>query len=46
MASRMINRGCNPLIVSKYLRHSSTQQTLDTYSHLFPNITNGIMDKI
>ena len=46
MASRMINKGCNPLIVSKHLRHSSTQQTLDTYSHLFPNITNGIMDKI
>ena len=46
MASRMINKGLNPLIVSKHLRHSSTQQTLDTYSHLFPNVTNGIMDEI
>lgn len=46
MASRMINQGCNPLIVSKHLRHSSTQQTLDTYSHLFPNVTKGLMDRL
>lgn len=46
MASRMINAGLNPLIVSKHLRHSSTQQTLDTYSHLFPNATKDVMDKI
>lgn len=45
-ASRMINAGCSPLLVSKHLRHSSTQQTLDTYSHLFPNETIGLMDKI
>lgn len=46
MASRMINQGCNPLLVAKHLRHASTQQTLDTYSHLFPNITDGLMDKL
>lgn len=46
MASRMINQGCNPLLVSKHLRHASTQQTLDTYSHLFPNATNGLMDRL
>jgi integrase len=46
MASRMINKGCNALIVSKHLRHASTQQTLDTYAHLFPKITAGIMDEI
>ncbi|MFA6667660.1 MAG: site-specific integrase [Bacilli bacterium] len=46
MASRMINQGCNPLLVSKHLRHSSTQQTLDTYSHLFPNVTKGLMDRL
>ena len=34
------------LLVSKHLRHASTQQTLDTYSHLFPNETIGLMDKI
>lgn len=45
-ASRMINAGCSPLIVSKHLRHASTQQTLDTYAHLFPNDTIGLMDKI
>ncbi len=46
MASRMINQGCNPLLVSKHLRHASTQQTLDTYSHLFPNATTGLMDTL
>lgn len=46
MASRMINQGCNPLLVAKHLRHASTQQTLDTYSHIFPNATNGLMDKL
>ncbi|MCI1244507.1 MAG: site-specific integrase [Bacilli bacterium] len=46
MASRLINAGVNPLIVSKHLRHASTQQTLDTYSHLFPSVTDGLMDKI
>lgn len=46
MASRMINKGLNVLIVSKHLRHASTQQTLDTYSHLFAKITEGVMDNI
>ncbi len=46
MASRMINQGCNPLLVSKHLRHASTQQTLDTYSHLFPSATSGLMDRL
>lgn len=46
IASRMINQGLNPLIVSTHLRHSSTQQTLDTYSHLFPKITKNVMDQI
>jgi len=46
MASRMINHGCNPLLVAKHLRHASTQQTLDTYSHLFPNVNQGLMDKL
>ena len=46
MASSIIIKGLNPLIVSKHLRHPPTQQTLDTYSHLFPNVTNGIMNEI
>ena len=45
-ASRMINAGCDALLVSKHLRHASTQMTLDTYSHLFPNRTKGLIDKI
>lgn len=45
-ASRMINAGCDALLVSKHLRHSSTQMTLDTYSHLFPSRTKGLVDKI
>ena len=45
-ASRMINAGVSPLIVSKHLRHSSVKETLDTYSHIFPSETIGIIDKI
>ena len=45
-ASLMINAGAIPLAVSKHLRHASTQQTLDTYSHLYPSENNNIMDKI
>ena len=45
-ASRMINAGISPLIVSKHLRHSSVKETLDTYSHIFPSETIGIMDKV
>ncbi len=44
MASLMIASGMNVLMVSKHLRHSSTQQTLDTYAHLFPGSTDGLMD--
>lgn len=45
-ASRMINAGVSPLIVSKHLRHSSVKETLDTYSHIFPSETMGIIDKV
>lgn len=45
-ASRMINMGISPLIVSKHLRHSSVKETLDTYSHIFPNQTVGIIDSV
>ena len=46
MASRMINQGVNILVVSKHLRHASTQQTLNTYAHLFPNLNKDIIDKL
>lgn len=45
-ASRMINMGLSPLIVSKHLRHSSVKETLDTYSHIFPSETVGVIDKV
>lgn len=46
MASHMIASGCNVLMVSRHLRHSSTQQTLDTYAHLFPGSTDGLMERL
>ena len=45
-ASRLINAGVSPLLVSKHLRHSSVSITLNVYSHLFPNETEGVIDKI
>lgn len=45
-ASRMINMGLSPLIVSKHLRHRSVKETLDTYSHIFPSETVGVIDKV
>lgn len=36
-ASLLINLGANVTLVSRRLGHSNTQQTLNTYSHLFPN---------
>lgn len=45
-ASRMINMGISPLIVSKHLRHSSVKETLDTYAHIFPNETYEIIEKV
>lgn len=35
--------------ISKYLGHSSTKETLDTYAHFFPNesdVVAGIIDRI
>ena len=37
-ASLLINKGQNILIVSKRLGHSDITQTLNTYSHLMPNM--------
>ena len=34
----------SPLIVSKHLRHSSAKETLDAYSHVFPNETAEAID--
>lgn len=46
-ASRIINAGLSPLLVSKHLRHASVKETLDTYySHIFPNETVNMIDNI
>lgn len=45
-ASLLINNGANPSLVSKYLGHSKTSTTLDTYSHMFPNNLDDIINKI
>lgn len=36
-ASYMIKLGANPLLLSKRLGHSDVSETLNTYSHLYPN---------
>jgi integrase len=37
-ASLLLKQGTHPKIVSERLGHSSIQMTLDTYSHLLPNM--------
>lgn len=44
-ASLLINLGANITLVSKRLGHANTQQTLNTYSHLFPS-TEGELIKL
>ena len=46
MASYMINKGIDIMVISKHLRHSSTRQTYDTYCHLFPNLHENDLEKI
>ena len=48
-ASALINSGATIVYISKYLGHSSTKETLDTYAHFFPNesdVVAGIIDRI
>lgn len=42
-ASLLINKGQNILIVSQRLGHSDITQTLNTYSHLMPNVQKQII---
>lgn len=41
-ASIAINAGAHPLLVSKWLGHSSVTITLDRYSHLFPSVEEAL----
>lgn len=36
-ASFLINIGCQPMVVQKYLGHASLKITMDTYSHMYPS---------
>lgn len=43
-ASYLINLGCAPLLISERLGHEKIQTTLSTYSHLYPNKHQEIVD--
>ena len=45
-ASLLINSGATINVVAKYLRHTKIDETLNTYSHMFKNKLNGIVDTI
>lgn len=45
-ASALINSGATIVYISKYLGHSSTKETLDTYAHFFPNERDLMADVI
>lgn len=42
----MLRGGKNPKIVSDRLRHSSIQITLDTYSHVAPDMQQDAADAL
>ena len=43
-ASLLINNGANIMIVAKYLGHAKIDKTLNTYSHLFKNKMDDIVN--
>ncbi|MFR7627786.1 tyrosine-type recombinase/integrase [Roseburia hominis] len=43
-ASYLINWGCAPLLISERLGHEKVQTTLSTYSHLYPNKHQEVVD--
>jgi integrase len=45
-ASYLINLGCAPLLISERLGHEKIQTTLNTYSHLYPNKHQEVVDMI
>lgn len=45
-ASLLINNGANVTIVAKYLGHTKIEETLNTYSHMFENALNQVVDVI
>lgn len=45
-ASLLINQGASILIVSQRLGHKDVKETLNTYSHMFPNKQKEVVDLI
>lgn len=45
-ASLLINSGAPVSVVSKYLGHSNATETLNTYSHMFDETLDSVMDVI
>ena len=45
-ASLLINKGANITIVSKYLGHAKIDETLNTYSHIFQNKLDDVVNTI
>ena len=43
-ASYLTNLGCAPLLISERLGHEKVQTTLSTYSHLYPNKHQEVVD--
>lgn len=45
-ASYLINKGENALAVQKRLGHEDIETTLGTYGHLFPDVDDGLADRL
>ena len=45
-AALLINNGANITIVAKYLGHTKIDETLNTYSHMYKNKLNDVVDTI
>jgi integrase len=45
-ATRLLERGVHPKVVSEALGHSSISITMDTYSHVMPSMSQAAADAI
>lgn len=45
-ASLLINSGGNVTLIAKYLGHSEIEETLNTYSHMFPSAMDNVLSII
>ena len=45
-ASLLISKNADPSLVAKYLGHANVSMTLNTYSHMYKNKLNGIIELI